>query len=504
LTARPSRAALVACLLAASSAAAATHASAQAPATTAVSAAELGALAAQLGSEDPSAREAAHAALRTLDEGALPGIEARIAAMASRRPPPGDVSAAIADIRHGAGSRRADDNIDIGPGVLPALALRRDPAMLSVCESIVLWRALEAMGTTNAYRLIADVVALDGAPWDQETHRFVDRAGARLGPMLIMARSHPSASVRRWSRWAGTELGFDVPGRAIQLPLIARDSTLLADALRAYGSVRQLDAMRVIASYVGSQHAQVREAARAALAQYGRNGIWVLREQLELVTGADADPTWGWERTMTALYAAHDDARLAPVRAALAAGQQAAAQSDFERMARQYDAVLLRAPELAQREQMAPGYASLGAQRRDAHDVPGAERAYRRAVFLAPTHGQAPTWRAALLALHADAELTRGVADLHAYGQVIEASPGDTHARAVLDQLSGNRAARARTKKRVATGGAALLLAVVALVLLGRRAESKNNASPYARSATTHPPRNDDDTSPGSLTAPTS
>ena len=493
LTARVGFGVLVGALLWLSTAAA----RAQTPASTLVGAAELGALAERLGSDDPAAREAAVAALRALDEDALPGIEARIVSLAGHRPPAADVSAAIADIRHGAGSRRADDQIDIGPGVLPALAVRHDATLVAVCESVVLWRALESIGTTASYRMLADLVALDGAPWEAETHRFVERVGVRLGPMLIAVRNHPNTMVRRWSRWAGTELGFDVPGRAIQLPAVAHDSTLLADTLQAYGAVRQMDAMRVLASYVGSQHAQVREAARASLALFGRNAIWAMREQLELVTGQDANPEWGWERTMTALYAAHDDARLAPVRAELAAGQAAAARADFEEMGRHYAAVLLRAPELAQRDQMAAGYASLGELRRSHADPTGAEHAYRRAVFLAPTHARAPSWKCALLALHADLELSRGVADLHAYQRVLELAPADVRAREVLDRVSGAHASRDRVKRRVAAGAAALLLLVAAVTALSYRSKRLTVRAPNPAEVS-----DDSDTSPGSLTAP--
>lgn len=475
-----------------------TAARAQTPASTTVGAAELGALAARLGSDDPAARAVAYGELRALDEDALPGIEARVESLGGHRPPTADVSAAIAEVRHGAGSRRADDHLDIGPGVLPALTARHDATMIAVCESVVLWRALEAIGTTAAYRVLADLVALDGVAWEPETHRFVERVGVRLGPMLIAVRNHPNATVRRWSRWAGTELGFDVPGRAIQLPAVAHDSTLLADTLQAYGAVRQMDAMRVLASYVGSEHAQVRDAARTSLTLFGRNAIWAMREQLELVTGQDANPEWGWERTMNALYAAHDDARLAPVRAELAAGEAAAARGDFSAMGGHYAAVLLRAPELAQREQMAAGYASLGEQRRGHADLTGAEHAYRRAVFLAPGHPRAASWKSALVAVHADLELARGVADLHAYQRVLDLAPDDVRAREVLDRVSGERASRARAKRHFAAGAAALLLLVAALVLLTYRSTRQSVLESNDAEAP-----DDSDTSPGSLTAPT-
>jgi hypothetical protein len=462
--------------------------------------AELDALSAQLASDDARVRAGAFAALRQLDESSLDAIERRIRTRASRRPSPEAITSALAEIRRATGSRRADDPIDLSLGVLPALATRRDAAMIAACESILLWRALEQMGTSAAFRLIADLVALDGGAWEQETHRVVERVGARLGPMLIEVRSHPSPALRRWSRWATTELGFDQPGRAIQLPVVANDTTLLADTLRAWGAVHDLSAIRVVVSFTGSEHGEVRDAARAALAQLGRNAIWVVREQLTLVSGREADPRWGWERTHRALLEAHDDARLAPVRAELAQGEVAAARGELEFMGACFDRVLLRAPELAQRDRMADGYARLGAFRREREDLVGAARALRRAVSLAHAGDARARWLAELRAVQADLDLARGVADLHAYRARMTNNATDGFAASVVARLTGLQATESRNRRRIAAACAAVLALLGVFALLFRRQPLAVIPAP---DPSTDPQTEEDpsDTSPGSLGA---
>ncbi len=463
---------------------------------------DLDAVRARLGSDDPHQREGAHNALLELDEQALDAVAARVVALASRRPTADELTVALADIRRATGSRRADDRVDIESGVLPALAVRRDAAMISACESVLLWRALERIGSTRAYRLIADVVALDGSPWEQETQRLLERAGPRLGPMLIAVRNHPNATVRRWSRQGTASLGFDQPGRAVQQRAVAEDATLLSDTLRSWGAVHQLDAMRVIASYVGSEHGEVRDAARSALASYGRNAIWIVREQLALVSGTEVDPHWGSERALQALLDAHDEARLAPVRAELASGLAALTHGNLDAMGAHFGRVLLRAPELAHRDQMAIGYARLGAARREAHDLAGAERAYRRALLLGGSSPEAVPWRDALRGVQADSELARGVADVHLYRQIAARYPEDRFASEVLSRLSGERAAEERHRKRVAAAWAALSMFLAAVALLVGRRRPAARATPH-----TSAPTEDaasarfDDTSPGSLDA---
>jgi hypothetical protein len=462
--------------------------------------AELDALVAQLASDDPRNREVASTALRELDESWLDAIDARVRGLASHRPPVETITLALAEIRRTTGSRRADDPVDLALGVLPALSTRRDLPMVATCESVLLWRALEQVGTARSLRLVADIVALDGTAWEQETHRTVERLGVRLGPMLIEVRSHPSAAVRRWSRWATAELALDQPGRAIQLPSVAGDTALLANMLRAWGTAHDLNAMRVVVSFVGSEHGEVRDAARAAVEQFGRNAIWIVREQLALVSGREADPRWGWERTHRALLDAHDEARLAPVRAELALGEAAAARGEWEAMGARFDRVLLRAPELAQRSQMADGYARLAAFRRERRDPIGAAQEFRRAVALAAPGDERERWLTDLRAVQADIDLARGLVDLHAYRGRLTRDADDSFAATVVARLSGERPAASKQRRRVAAAGGAVLALLGAAALLHRRRRGipRDPDPSTPREAAADDPG---DTSPGSLGA---
>jgi hypothetical protein len=437
---------------------------------------DLGVLATWLGDEDEARRRSAYEAYLELDATDLPAISARVAALEARpRPAPDALAQALTAFRHGTGSRRADDRVDIAGGVLPALAVRRDAAAVAAAERVLLARALERIGGVAAFGAIADLYGLDGAPWEGETRRLVERVGARLGPAMVRARTHRSAFVRRWARWAGTELGFDQPGRAIQLDAVRKDHALLAETLLAYGAVRQMDAMRVIGSYLGHDAARVRAAAREALGAYGRNAIWVLREQYELVTGESATAEggrpaaylgWSEARLAQALYAAIDEARLAEVRDALEAGRAAERAGDLAAMRAHYDAVLAVAPELPQRAELAPGYAALADAHRAAGRPAEAEASYARALALAPAHERAEAWRRAAAVARADASLAAGFADTHALREAAEHDPAVAETLALV---TGEAAAAATSRRRLAAGAGALLFAAAAAMLLSRR-----------------------------------
>ena len=431
----------------------------------ATSVAELAALAEGLGSEEEGAREAACEALGRLEEEALPAMRARVRSL--RRPvvDPERAYDALRAFRHAVGSRRADDMVDIAPGVLPVLAERRDRVTLTMSERVLLLRSLERIGNPEAGRAIADLFALGFAPWRWEARRVVQRMGPRALPMLLEARGHADRAVRSWARRGVRDLGMSEPGAAIQ----QGDNTLLADVLRAYGQSRDMDAMQVVVSFVTHERLQVREAARWATERYGQNAIWQLRRQHRNATGSPADRSWGWRRTMEALYAADDARRLAPVRAELEAGLAAHASGDLTTLRAKLDEVLLRAPTLPQRAQMAPAYAELGADALARDDLPEALRLFRRAVRLDPHGARADRWRGQLAFIEAEQLLSRGVADVEGYRQALAHMPGHAGALSALDGLTGSPERRVESSRRWAFAIAALLLALAAILLLRRR-----------------------------------
>jgi len=372
-------------------------ASAQLPSDSAPSAvpaggAELAAIAADLGSTEAGIRERAFARLSHLPAGALEAIGERIAQL--ERPILDSESAyeAVRKFRHSMGSRRADDDVDIAPGVLPWLAEHRDRITLAMAERLALLRSLEAIGTLESGALLCDLLGLDMVPWQWERRRVLHRAGVRLLPVLILARTHSRPDVRRWARQGIAELELEDPGRAVQA--LADDPASLEQLLRAYPRVLLFDAMPVLVSYVDHDAGAIRQAAREGMQIFAQNGIWMLRRAHRNLLGADADPAWGWRRTMDELYAALDERRLAPQTAQLERGLEAAAAGELEPMAALFDEVLRHAPTHPRREEMAPGYAALAERLSSEGRFARSSALYRRALWLAPEAAEAELWGA--------------------------------------------------------------------------------------------------------------
>jgi tetratricopeptide (TPR) repeat protein len=389
------------------------------------------ALVAQLSAEDDAVRNRAIDAILALDEEALPDILARMRTYRRARVRSSVAYNALGAFRTAAGSDRADDDVDIVPGIRAVLARDRSPSIVRVAERRLIVRALENIGTPEAAELITNLFARDYDVWRWEARRVVFYMGPRALPMLIDARGHGSNDIRSWGRWGARHLGLSEPGRAVQV----EDHGLLAEVLRAYGRIRDITAMPVVVSFVNHPKTQVREAAREAVTGYGQNAIWQLRTQYRNLTGSPANEAWNWERTAQAIYAAGDAMRLAPVRSDLEAGEAALAAGDLTDMERRFDAVLQREPELVGRERMGAGYAALGARAVGAGDLEDGARYYRRALRLAPNDPRASSWNAQVAYLEGEARLARGLLDVAAYEQAVALDPEHEGARALLADL---------------------------------------------------------------------
>lgn len=77
-------------------------------------------------------------------------------------------------------------------------------------------------------------------------------------------------------------------GDAVQV----QSSEVLWDVLRAFGLNHDIEALAVILKFVNSERAQVRSAARDALAAYGGDGLWKLREAYTTLTGKQTPDGW--------------------------------------------------------------------------------------------------------------------------------------------------------------------------------------------------------------------
>lgn len=430
-------------------------------------------LASQLGSDEEGQRRAAYDALIMSEAELLPAVRARLAALVRRRPPPEEAREILNRIRHAAGSERADDDVDIAPGVLEVLREDRSPRVLQMVEPLLLWRALERIGTFEAGRAMYPLLGLDEGVWRWEERRVVSRMGNDVMAAAIAARAHADVEVRRWGIRAMRQLGADEPG--IVVPRLEAEQ--LADVLRAYAMFRLQSAMRIIVSYVDSERRSVRQAARWAIEQYGASAIWILRTEYHAKLGRHANEQWGWRRVARELYAHADAKRMEPVRRAREAGLDAMERGELEAMRGHLDEVLARAPDVENAAPLAEGYA---ASARDASRDEDAVSAYRRALRLAPEHPDAGQWRAELGYLRAKAAMSRGVLDEAELRAVLAAVPGHVGARRMLAHAAPPATVTPPERPTPWFLGAALLLALAggSLLRLGARPAATLRAGP--------------------------
>lgn len=371
-------------------------------------------MAGDLRSRNEETRRSAFESLRTLPASALPAVQERLRYTQRQRVPAEDGYDTLRLFRHAVGSRRADDVVDIAPGILTVLGERRGPIVGRVAERLLLLRALENMGTLDAQRTMGDVFALTPQMWRWERKRVVKRLGRTILPGLIVARAHRDVSVRRWARWGVDELDLSQPGRAVQ----GLEVSALTPLVSAYGEVRDMDAMPVVVSYIDHEDEGLRHAARESIARYGRNAIWKLREAYSLRLGTDADTQWGWRTTMERLFSGLDEQRLAPATEQLDAGLAALASGDLSAMEQAFGRALLLEPEHPRRAEMAPGYVRLAAE----HPTESAQY-LRRALLLAPESADASRWQAALLFAEAESHRAAGALDAERYREVLRLDP---------------------------------------------------------------------------------
>jgi hypothetical protein len=402
--------------------------------------------------------EAVHR-LSHLDLEARDAIRARLELIRRTRPP-------VEEVRHILERLARRDRSEPTRGVPALLEQERSDRVLAVVEPLLYLRSLETMPGGEGHALLARFVDLDEGAWEGELLRLRDQLGAQLAPALIAMRAHESARVRKFAV---------VHAGEPKVVLAHPDPQVLARALAAYSSPLDFTAMPRIARMVGDRRLQVRDAARASIARFGKNAIWQLREVYLEASGQAADKSWDHERTARELYAVLDRARIEEAQTLLERGERAREAGDLISMQRDFDALLAKYPTFADRARLAPGYAAVGASAVRADELAASIAAYRRALRLAPEAEAASRWRAQVAFVSAELSLTRGVVDLPGYEQALRLDPELDAARDAIDRLSGTRVRHARNMKRNAAAAALVLLSVFIALALRRRAPIQHN-----------------------------
>ncbi|WP_437569473.1 hypothetical protein [Sorangium sp. So ce542] len=357
----------------------------------------------------------------------------------------------------------------------------RDSAWRDVVKLLAMVRMLAADGTTPAVRELIALHAYFGELLRIDLQRQVAKLRDKAVPALIEARQHDAKIVQRWANKQLDLLGRAIPGEAIA----SNDTQILADVLRAYGRVRDVDAMRVILSFCNSDRARLRDAAREAIAAVGEPGVWQLRDAYLNLTGDKPPREWSWDRIARELFATYDRARLAEVYRLMDEGVAAASASKLAEATDAFDRVLARAPLFERRREMVGPYVerarSMPADRRE-----DALAMLRKALRLDPTGEHAPKIEAEIAYLEGVLLIDRGTPDKFVLERAIELDPGHAGARAALASLGDKVAERKSQKNRYIAAGAVGFAALLAMFFIARR---RSAPAPSAKQPSAAPPQ---------------
>ncbi|WP_437657222.1 hypothetical protein [Sorangium sp. So ce1182] len=380
-----------------------------------------------------------------------------------------DAGDAKKDARADQGAKKgADDDKDETEGdwldFILAVPRPRDSAWRDVVKLLAMERMLVAAGTTPAVRELIALHAYFGELLRIDLQRHIAKLRDKAVPALIEARQHDAKIVQRWANKQLDLLGRAIPGEAIA----TNDTQILADVLRAYGRVRDVDAMRAVLSFCNSDRARVRDAAREAISAIGEPGIWQLRDAYLNLTGEKPPREWSWDRVARELFATYDRARLAEVYKLMDEGVAAAGASKLAEATNAFDKVLARAPLFERRKEMVGAYVerakALAADKRE-----DALAMLRKALRLDPAGEQARKIEAEIAYVEGALLIERGTPDKFVLERALELDPAHTGAKAALASLGDKVGERKDQTNRHIAAGAVGLVAMLAMFFIARR-----------------------------------
>lgn len=456
-----SRAVFLAVALTRGAAAAETAPAASASAAAAAAAAEeadLGRQLARLTGDDAEARKDAAKALEGLGADAVPAITKELATL--RKTPAAGPAVKLATKEGG----------DLGDALVTT---KTDPvAWKPAVETAVLLKALAHAGTTPAVAEIIRVAGDHGGAFKPEVARLLKALGDKAIPGLILSRKEPSSELRHWAAGQLEGMGKRVPGDAVQ----TKDNGVLAETLRAFATVHDMDALPVLLSFVNSDRIQVRAAAREAIGGFGQDAVWKLREAYSNVVGKPAPETWTAAQTAKELFAAYDKLRLQEVYGLLDDGLAKEKAGDIDGAVAAFDKVLARQPMLDRRGEMVGAYVAY-ATRLEETDAPKALATFRKALRLKPDTARAPQIEAEIAYLEGKELQGRGVADPEPFKRALTLDPTHEKARAEMTRLETSAEERDSRFRSFAAAGAVVVVALAGILLFGGRGRGKRRAT---------------------------
>lgn len=425
--------------------------------------AELEKLLAPLAEGDANARREAAKALEALGADALPAITRKLGEL-RKTPQAAPVSASLKQ----AGAK-GDDLLE------PLItAGKNEGAFKTTITTVALAHALAKIGTTPALRQLVKIAGDHGNAFRPEVARQVKALGDKAVPALIETRKEPSSELRHWAVSTLEGMGKRIPGDAVQ----TKDNQVLADVLRAFALVHDLDSLPVILSFVSSDRIQVRGAARDAIGAFGQDAVWKLREAYANVTGKSAPENWQASQIAKELFAAYDRLRLQEVYGLLEEGLAKEKEGKVEEAVAAFDKVLARQPLLDRRGEMVPAYVAF-AKTVEESDPPRSLALLRKALRLWPESPRASMIEAQISYLEGKELLSRGIADQAPFKRALALDPGHERARAELLRLENDVEARQDRIRAAAAGGAVVVVALLGIILFGGRRRPRRTANAH-------------------------
>lgn len=439
--------------------------------------------------EEPVVRERAVRELLEVQARWLPAVHARLDRLADRADKLA-MKDALQRIRDAARrERRAEGNEEGGRTDLLQLVVERaspeSETWRNLAEALALSRMLRHIGNVGAARSLVHVYVRFGEFLRVNTQLELEAMGDRSLAALIEARRHPAQKIAQWA-----ERQLDLRGKAIAgEALRTEDQEALADILRAFGRIRDPDASRIILSFAQSERAQLRTAAREAVALLGEVATWQLRDAYENAVGKRPPREWTWERTARELFTEFDRLRQAEEYELFERGLAAHQAGRLAEMVDSYDRVLAYNPMFERRDEMSAGYLDYARQQAEA-EPERAIGALRRAERVCDSEEERRALRSLRLTLEARQLLAAGIADQGLLHQALALDPNNRLAEETLEQaFSGGATPRSRTSRYWGAGAIAGLSLLGALGILwsGARRRHRISTAPPAPDPTENP-----------------
>jgi tetratricopeptide (TPR) repeat protein len=368
------------------------------------------------------------------------------------------------------GKKKSEKGKQSGDWLVFILALENhDDHWRHAIELYGMLRMLEAVGSTPAVRQMVACYSFFGELVRIDLQRAIGRLKDKAVPALMEAKKHDAKKVQRWARRQLDGLGRAIPGEAVS----TTDHVILADVLRAFGRIRDVDATRVVLSFANSEDVQLRDAAREAITALGAPAYGHFKDSYKNLTGKRPPHHWGWERTVKELFRLYDRGRLSQLYELLDKGKKALADKKYQDATSAFDSVLARAPLFKERAAMAPAYLGRAEELLAEKKYQEAAPLLRTALRLAPKGADNKKIESKLLMLEGRALIEAGTPDRFVLARALELDPENAEAKELLQTVQAEAEQRQQKTQRYIGAVGVGLIALIAIIVLARRPKTE-------------------------------